>query len=95
MAMKNPPHPGRTIREDCIEASGLSVTDAADKLGVIRQTLSNLVNEKSGISAEMALRLEKYGWSSADHWMRLQMNYDLAQVRARSDEINVQPPEGP
>ena len=50
MAMKNPPHPGRTIREDCINASGLSVTDAADKLGVIRQKLSNLVNEKSAIS---------------------------------------------
>jgi len=93
MAMKNPPHPGRTIREDCIKASGLSVTDAADKLGVIRQTLSNLVNEKSAISPEMALRLEKFGWAKADHWLRLQMNYDLAQVRARADEIHVQSPE--
>jgi len=92
MAMKRPPHPGRTVREDCINASGLSVTEAAERLGVIRQTLSNLLNEKSGISAEMALRLEKMGWSKADHWLRLQMNYDLAQVRKRSDEIQVRRP---
>lgn len=92
MAMKRPPHPGRTVREDCINASGLSVTDAAERLGVIRQTLSNLLNEKSGISPEMALRLEKMGWSKADHWLRLQMNYDLAQVRERSDEIQVRRP---
>lgn len=89
MAMKRPPHPGRTVREDCIEASGLSVTEAAERLGVIRQTLSNLLNERSGISPEMALRLEKVGWSKAEHWLRLQMNYDLAQVRERSDEIQV------
>ena len=61
MAMKTPPHPGRTVREDCIHASGMSVTEAAECLGVIRQTLSNLLNEKSGISPEMALRLEKMG----------------------------------
>lgn len=93
MAMLNPPHPGRTIREDCVNASGLSITQAADGLGVIRQTLSNLLNEKSGISPEMAVRLEKFGWSKADHWMRLQMNYDLAQVRAREHEIQVHPLE--
>ena len=91
--MNNPPHPGRTIRDDCITAYGLSVTDAADKLGVIRQTLSNPVNEKSAISPEMAQRFEKFGWAKSDHWLRLQMNYDLAQVRARADEIHVQSPE--
>jgi len=80
------------VREDCINASGLSVTEAAERLGVIRQTLSNLLNEKSGISVEMALRFEKMGWSKADHWLRLQMNYDLAQVRKRSDEIQVRRP---
>ena len=90
--MKKPPHPGRTVREDCINALGLTVTDAAERLGVIRQTLSNLLNEKAGISPEMALRLEKMGWSKADHWLRLQMNYDLAQVRERSDEIQVRRP---
>ncbi len=92
MPMKRPPHPGRTVREDCINASGLLVTYAAERLGVIRQTLSNLFNEKSGISPEMALRLEKMGWSKADHWLRLQMNYDFAQVRERSDQIQVRPP---
>jgi len=92
MAMKTPPHPGRTVREDCIHASGMSVTEAAECLGVIRQTLSNLLNEKSGISPEMALRLEKMGWSKAEHWLRLQMNYDLAQIRERSDEIQVRRP---
>ena len=90
--MKRSSHPGRTVLEDCINASGLTVTDAAERLGVIRRTLSNLLKEKSGISPEMALRLEKMGWSKADHWLRLQMNYDLAQVRERSDEIQVRRP---
>jgi len=87
--MKNPVHPGNIIREECINASELTVTDAAKRLGVTRQALNNLVNEKSGVSAEMALRLEKIGWSSAETWMRMQMNYDLAQVRARSEEFQV------
>lgn len=96
MAMKNPVHPGSIVREDCIKASELTVTDAAKQLGVARQTLNNLVNEKAAVSAEMAIRLEKMGWSSADAWMRMQMNYDLAQVRARAEEIIVQPgPSGP
>ncbi len=91
MPMKNPPHPGSLVREDCIIASDMTVTDAAVALGVSRSTLNNLVNEKAAISPEMAIRLEKLGWSSADAWMRMQMNYDLAQVRARQDEIIVQP----
>ena len=89
MDMKDPVHPGSVIREDCIHASELTVTDAAKQLGVTRQTLNNLVNEKSGVSAEMALRLEKVGWSSAETWLRMQLNYDLAQVRARGDDITV------
>lgn len=89
MPMKNPVHPGKLIREECIEASELTVTAAAKMLGVTRQALNNLINEKAGLSPEMALRLEKVGWSSADAWMRLQMNYDLAQVRARSKQIVV------
>ncbi|MEM6484545.1 MAG: HigA family addiction module antitoxin [Pseudomonadota bacterium] len=90
MAMKNPVHPGSIVREDCINASALNVTEAAKQLGVTRQALNNVVNEKSAISPEMALRLEKMGWSSADAWLRMQMAYDLAKVRARSDEIKVQ-----
>ena len=62
MPMKNPPHPGRIVRQDCIEALELTVTKAAELLSVTRQALNNLVNEKAGISAEMAIRLEKLGW---------------------------------
>jgi len=93
--MQNPPHPGAHVREDCINALALSVTDAAKALGVARQTLNNLVNEKASISPEMAVRLGKMGWSTADHWMRLQMQYDLAQVKQREDEIKVQPISAP
>ena len=89
MAMNDPVHPGSIVREDCINASGLTVTDAARQLGVTRQALNNLVNEKSSISPEMAIRLEKVGWSSADAWLRMQMNYDLARVRSRANEIVV------
>ena len=90
MPMKNPPHPGRIVRQDCIEALELTVTKAAQLLGVTRQALNNLVNEKAGISAGMAIRLEKLGWSKADHWMRLQAAYDLAQARHTQDQIKVE-----
>ena len=84
MPMKNPPHPGRSVRLTCLEPLALSVTDAARHLGVTRQALNNIVNEKSAISPEMALRLEMMGWGTAAGWMTLQVNYDLAQVRARA-----------
>jgi addiction module HigA family antidote len=87
MTMLNPPHPGRLVRQECIEALGLSVTEAAKALGVTRQALNNLVNGKSGISAEMALRLAKAFGGDAEMWLRLQMAYDLAQVRKREREI--------
>ena len=92
MAMHNPPHPGRHVRETCLEPLELSVTAAAKALCVTRQTLNNLVNEKSSISPEMAVRLEKMGWGTADGWLRLQMNYDLVQVRQREKDIIVHPP---
>lgn len=96
MPMMNPPHPGKHVRVNCLEAAGLSVTEAAKRLQVNRNTLNNLVNEKGGISPEMAIRFELMGWGEADGWMRLQMNYDLAQVRARADQIQVHAtPEGP
>ena len=91
MPMKNPPHPGAHVRMDCLEPLALTVTAAAKALGVTRQALNNVVNEKAGISPEMAIRLEKLGWGSADGWMRLQMNYDLSQVRKRADGIRVFP----
>ena len=89
MPMKNPPHPGEMIREECLAPLGLTVTDAARVLGVTRQTLNNLVNERSGISPEMAIRLEKAFGTSADLWVRLQTAYDLAQARQRERDIKV------
>jgi addiction module HigA family antidote len=89
MAMKNPPHPGLSVRYDCIEALSLTVTAAAESLGVTRQALNNLINGKSGISAEMAVRLEKAFGGSAETWLRLQMAYDLSQVRKRERQIKV------
>ena len=90
MPMKIPPHPGRIVRQDCIEALELTVTRPAEHLSVTHQTLSNLVFEKAGISAEMAIRLEKVGWSTVDHWMRFQAAYDLAQARRSQDRIKVE-----
>ena len=91
MTMKNPPHPGLSVHHDCIEALGLTLTEAAEILGVTRQTLNNLVNRKSGISADMAIRLDKAFGGGAETWLRLQMAYDLAQARRREGEINVKP----
>jgi addiction module HigA family antidote len=89
MTMKNPPHPGLSVRHDCIESLDLSITEAADILGVTRQALNNLVNCKSGISPEMAIRLEKAFGGGAETWLRLQMAYDLAQARQHEGEIKV------
>ena len=97
MAMKEPPYPGLSVRHDCIEALGLSVADAAEVLGVRRQTLNNLVNGKAGISPEMAIRLDKAFGGSAEAWLALQTAYDLAQARKHADSIAVRryvPPEG-
>jgi antitoxin HigA-1 len=89
MPMKNPPHPGLSVRHDCIEALGLTTTAAAKSLGVSRQALNNLINGKNGISADMALRLDKAFGGGAETWMRLQMAYDLAQARKREKDIHV------
>ena len=91
MTMKNPPHPGLSVRHDCIEPLGLTITEAAEALGVTRQTLNNLVNGKSGISADMAIRLEKAFGGGAETWLRLQMAYDLAQARRHEVDIDVKP----
>ncbi len=88
--MKAPPHPGLSVRLDCLEALGLSVTDAAKILGVTRQTLNNVVNGKTGISPEMAVRLAKAFGSTAETWLAMQAAYDLAQVRRHDSAIQVQ-----
>jgi len=82
MPMHNPPHPGLTVRHDCLEPLGLSVTEGARVLGVTRQALNNLVNGKAGISPEMAVRLSKVFGGSAEGWLTQQAQYDLTQVRA-------------
>ena len=89
MPMKNPSHPGRSIRENCLDPLGLSVTEAAAVLGVARHTLSRVLNGHAGISPDMAIRLEKAGWSSADFWLRRQTAFALAQARKGEDRIRV------
>ena len=90
MPMKNPPYPGRSIKDACLEPLGLNVTEGAKVLGVTRNTLSRVINGQSGISSAMAIRLEKAGWSNADHWLRLQIAYDLAQARKDQNRIKVE-----
>ena len=87
--MKNPPHPGRSIKENCLEPLGLNVTEAARILGVARHSLSRLLHGHAAISAEMAVRLEKAGWSNAEFWLRRQTSFDLAQVQRTQDQIKV------
>lgn len=88
--MKNPVHPGRIVRHACLDPLGLSITEGAKVLGVSRQALNNLVNCKSGISAEMAIRLTKAFGSTADTWVRMQGAYDLAQAMKDESKIKVQ-----
>jgi addiction module HigA family antidote len=80
MPMKNPPHPGKVVRVSCLEPLGLNVTEAAKVLGVSRQALSNLVNSRTGMSTEMAIRLAKAFGSTTETWIRLQAAYDVAQA---------------
>lgn len=89
MLMKNPPHPGRIIRQECIDPLGLTVTAAAAGLGVARKTLSEILNGRSGVSPEMALRLAKAFGGTAELWLGLQMDYDLAQAQKKADKIKV------
>ena len=90
MPMKNPPHPGLSVRHDCLEPLGLSVTDTAKKLGVSRKQLSDVLNGHSGISPEMAIRLHKAFGGGADTLFRLQAAYDLAQAMKKAKEIKVE-----
>ena len=87
--MKNPAHPGRIVRHDCLEPLGLSVTAGAKVLGVTRQALNNIVNGKSGISPEMAIRLTNAFGSTEETWLRMQIAYDLAVNRKNESKIKV------
>ena len=81
--MKNPPHPGELLREDVLVPLGIEITDAAQRLGMSRTTLSRVINGHAGISPDLALRLERAGVSTARFWMNLQANYELAQAAQR------------
>jgi addiction module HigA family antidote len=87
--MKNPGHPGGIVRRVCLQPLGLSVTAAAKVLGVTRQALNNVVNEKAAISAEMAIRLTKAFGSTPETWLAMQSAFDLAQARKREHRIKV------
>jgi len=90
MGMHNPPHPGEIIREFCVEPLGLTVTKAAESLGVTRKTFSMLLNGKSGISPEMALRLSKVFGRTPEGWLRLQLQYDLWKAKQNIDIDNLE-----
>ena len=87
--MKNPPHPGRIIRQECIEPLGLTITEAAARLGVTRQALNNVINGKAGVSPEMSIRLSKAFGSKPDVWLGLQREYDLAEAEKHAGKIKV------
>ena len=89
MPMKNPPHPGRIVRHYCLEPLALSSTDGAKVLGVTRQTLNSIINDKSGISPEMAIRLSKAFGSTPQTWLRKQLAYDLAAAHKNDSKIRV------
>ena len=88
MEMKNPVHPGALVAE-CLADLGLSVAEAAKGLGVTRQQLHNVIAGRSNVTPEMAIRFEKAFGSTADTWLRMQLNYDLAQMRKKADKIVV------
>jgi addiction module HigA family antidote len=87
--MKNPPHVGRVIQNAILDPLGLSITKAAEVLGVRRATLSDLINGKSDLTAVMALRIHKAFGPDVDHLLRMQVAYDIARVRKRASHIKV------
>lgn len=91
MPMKYPPHPGLSVRYDCLETLGLSVQQGADVLGVHRSTLSRVINARGAISPEMAIRLAKAFGGLPETWLKLQHAYDLAQIAQKAETIDVTP----
>ena len=90
MAMNTPVHPGAIVREECLRPLGLSVNEGARRLGIGRQTLSNLVNERASVSIEMAYRLSKAFGSTPDTWLGMQLAYDLSRSRHLESAIQVE-----
>ena len=87
--MHNPAHPGEVIRRACLAPLGLSVTETAKGLGVTRKAFSELLNGHSGMSPEMAIRLEKAGWGTAELWLRMQSQHDLWEAQRKMKGIKV------
>ena len=90
MPMANPCHPGEIVKYECLEPLGLTVTKAANGLGVTRQALSNVINGRAGVSVDMAIRFSKAFGSTPETWLGMQMAYDLWQARDRAKEIKVE-----
>jgi addiction module HigA family antidote len=95
MSMKNPPHPGLSVRLNCPEPLGLTVTEGAKILGITRQSLNNVVNGKAGVSPEMAIRLVTAFGGTAEMWLRIQLAYDLVHVLKNESQIMVRRVERP
>lgn len=93
MIMFDPPHPGEVLKEEYLEVLKLSVTELAERLGVSRKNLSSILNERTGISAEMAIRLSKAFSTSPELWMGLQMQFELSQAMKGEEHISVEPVE--
>jgi addiction module HigA family antidote len=89
MPMKNPPHPGEIIREECLKPLDVTVTEAADGLGISRKNLSRILNGHAGVSPDMAVRLAKAFGSTPELWLKLQMAYDLAQAQKKDENHQV------
>ena len=89
MKMHNPPHPGEILRELCIEPLGLTITEAAEALGISRKTLSTILNGRSGISPEMAVRLSLAFGTSSESWLNQQLQYDLWEAEKKRKQLNV------
>lgn len=87
--MYDPAHPGEIVREECLKPLGLTVTAAAEALGVTRKALSDLLNGHTGVSPDMAIRLEQVFGSTADTWLRMQMQRNLWEARQRAGKIKV------
>jgi antitoxin HigA-1 len=91
MMMYNPPHVGEILREMYLEPSNISVTEAAKRLGVSRQAISRLINEKAGISADMAIRLAKAFGTSPEYWMNMEKQYELWQAMSENEDLKIEP----
>lgn len=89
MPMKNPPHPGELVREECLAPLGLTVTAGAQALGVSRKVLSDIVNGRAGVSALMAIRLARVFGGTPEAWLNMQSAYDLAQARKRARSLKL------